>query len=427
MGRNRHADLLRVGAIGAVVTGHWLVTDVSYRGGRLSGLNALDYIAWGHWLTLLFQVMPVFFVVGGYANAVSWRAHRDLGGGWTDWVRRRTLRLVWPTTVYVAVAELMVTAASAAGRSAAELTRIGWFMALHLWFLPVYLVLVALTPALFAAHRRWGLAVPVAMALGAAGVDAAVLGPHLPLIGFTNYLLVWGSMHQWGFAWQDGRLTRRRWAPYALAGAGAALLAGLLVWSPFPADMIGTGERVGNTSPPSIALLAFAAVQAGLLLAAEPVGRRLTAPAARQRLLFRLNSAVMTVYLWHMVPVIFVAGILFPAGLLPQPRVGTTGWWALRPAWLAVLALVLIALTTAVVRAQRPLRRLPTGLGSPGRWSPVLLLCGLGAVIPALARLAIGGFAPAGHPPPLVLTCYAGGLLTVLLSGRPSPEHLVHR
>ncbi|HXZ75355.1 MAG TPA: hypothetical protein VEH31_31425, partial [Streptosporangiaceae bacterium] len=61
--RNRYADLLRVCAIGGVVYGHWLLTDVTYRAGRLSGLDALEYVSWGRWVTLLFQVMPVFFLV----------------------------------------------------------------------------------------------------------------------------------------------------------------------------------------------------------------------------------------------------------------------------------------------------------------------------------------------------------------------------
>ena len=34
-GRNRYADLMRVGAISmVVVVGHWLLTDITYRGGR---------------------------------------------------------------------------------------------------------------------------------------------------------------------------------------------------------------------------------------------------------------------------------------------------------------------------------------------------------------------------------------------------------
>ena len=91
---------------------------------------------------------------------------------------------------------------------------------------------------LHAAHRRWGLAVPAALALGAAGVDAGLFGGRLSAIGYANYLLVWGSMHQWGFAWQDRTLTRPWWRPYALAAGGAVALACLLAWSPFPVDMV---------------------------------------------------------------------------------------------------------------------------------------------------------------------------------------------
>jgi len=82
-----------------------------------------------------------------------------------------------------------------AGANASEIAQAGWLAALQLWFLLVYLLLITLTPVMLAAHRRWGLAVPAVMAVGAAGVDAAVLGPHLPLIGFANYLLVCGSVH----------------------------------------------------------------------------------------------------------------------------------------------------------------------------------------------------------------------------------------
>jgi hypothetical protein len=35
---------------------------------------------------------------------------------------------------------------------------------MQLWFLPVYLLLIALTPVMLSAHRSWGLVVPAAMA-----------------------------------------------------------------------------------------------------------------------------------------------------------------------------------------------------------------------------------------------------------------------
>jgi len=417
MERNRYLDLLRVAAIGGVVYGHWLLISVTYRNGQLSGADALDYVAWGRWVTWAFQVMPVFFLVGGYVNAQSWTARHAEGQGWTVWVRDRAMRLWWPTAVFVVIGILAAAVARAAGVGGDELAQAGWLVALQLWFLPVYLLLIALAPALLAAHRRWGLVVPVVMAAAAALVDKGVTGAHWHVIGYANYLFVWGSIHQWGFAWQDRTLTRARWRPYALAAGGAALLAGLLASRRFMVDMVGSG----NTNPPSIALLAFAAAQCGLLVAAEPAAARLLARPRLWRRVSRLNAAVMTVYLWHFVPVIIIAAAFYPTGVMPQRAIGSAQWWELRPAWFALLTVVLVPLVMAVMRAERPMRHLPAGIGPPGPWSPVLLLAGLAASMFGLAQLAIAGFAPGGHLPALALAACAVGLAATLLTGRAPP------
>ena len=417
MARNRYADLLRVVAIAGVVYGHWLLVSVTYRGGRLSGVDAVDYVSWGRWATWLFQVMPVFFLVGGYVNAQSWAAHRARGLGWTPWVRVRAARLLWPTAVYIAWALVMVAVARAAGVPAAELAEAGWLAALHLWFLPVYLLLSALTPLMFAAHRRWGLGVPACMAAAAALANGAEHTPYLHFLGYTEYLLVWGSVHQWGFAWQDRSLTSPRWRLYVMAASGAAVLASLVTSRTFNVDMVGSG----NTNPPSIALLAFAAAQSGLVLAAEPwVSRLLTRP--RLQLLSRSNATVMTVYLWHFVPVLIISVAFYATGVLPQPTVGSAQWFAWRPVWFALLTLVFVPLVAFVMWAERPLLRLPAGLGRPGPWSPALLGAGLCAACVGLSRLAINGFAPGGDMPKSALGAFALGLTAIVFTGRPLAE-----
>ena len=40
-----------------------------------------------------------------------------------------------------------------------------------LWFLGVYLLIVAVSPWTVAAHRRWGIAVPIVMVAGVAVAD----------------------------------------------------------------------------------------------------------------------------------------------------------------------------------------------------------------------------------------------------------------
>ena len=72
--RNRYVDWLRALSISAVVFGHWLIAApwIAADGLRLDHMLAVQ--PWTQWLTLLFQVMPVFFLVGGYSNAASWDA-----------------------------------------------------------------------------------------------------------------------------------------------------------------------------------------------------------------------------------------------------------------------------------------------------------------------------------------------------------------
>jgi hypothetical protein len=406
---------MRVVAIGGIIYGHWLLVSVTYANGRLSGVDALDYIEWGRWVTWLFQTLAVFFLVGGYVNGQSWTAHHGAGETWTQWVRDRVLRLLWPTAVYVVAAALSVIVARAAGAPSAEVANAGWLIAVHLWFLPVYMLLIALTPPLLAAHQRWGLLVPAIMTLAAGLVDVVVRAGAVPSgVGYLNYLLVWGAIHQWGFGWQDRSVTTPRWRVYALGAGGAALLAGLLASGEYRVDMVGSG----NTNPPSIALLAFAAVQCALVLAAEPWVSPLLAADRRWAVVRRLNVQVMNAYLWQFVPAIVIAIAFYPTGVLPQPAVGSAEWWVIRLAWLSLLTIVLVPLVIGVTLAERPMLRLPEGLGQPGPWSPVLLITGIACAAVGLSKLAIGGFLPGGSVPVLVLALFTAGLVAALFTGR---------
>jgi hypothetical protein len=78
------------------VVGHWLLTSITYRGSQLSGLDAIGYVSWAGWVTLAFQVMPVFFLAGGYVHAGSWARQQERGADWTRWVRVHAMGLLWP-------------------------------------------------------------------------------------------------------------------------------------------------------------------------------------------------------------------------------------------------------------------------------------------------------------------------------------------
>src|SRR5688500_4348060 len=78
--RDRFVDLLRAFSIAVVVFGHWLAAVVYWDGDMITGVSALDEISWAWMLTWFLQVMPLFFFVGGFSNAVSIAASERRNG-----------------------------------------------------------------------------------------------------------------------------------------------------------------------------------------------------------------------------------------------------------------------------------------------------------------------------------------------------------
>ncbi|MEV7427553.1 acyltransferase [Streptomyces sp. NPDC091212] len=418
MTRDRCVDFLRAWAIVSVVAGHWLITALEH--GSDGGITAPELLAdvpWTRWLTLLFQIMPLFFLAGGHAAGGSWDRARADGGTATGWVGRRAVRLLLPTAAYSAPVLLAVAVSAAVGVDPDTLALVGWAMAMQFWFLPVYLLVSALTPVLYAAHGRWGLAVPAALGALAVAVGTLALAADLPRVGLLNYLLVWAVAYQLGFCWRDGLLEGRR--PPALALGGGAAFAALVALGPFPVSLIlVTGEPVSNTDPPSVAMLAWVLTQCGLCLLAAPGLRRLLAHDRVQRLAGPVGGVSMTLYLWHMLPVL-VAAALYLTGLAPEPALGSPAWWALRVPWLLLLA-VLMAAVTAVVRPVEAalVSRYERARPDVGRYRPWLLWPGLAVSAVALSRFAAHGFAEHGRFPALPTLGLAAGTALVLLHRR---------
>src|SRR3984957_15419386 len=249
--RNQAVDFYRVSGVVLLFLGPWLAGGGTFGDGSFGRQNPLVDQPWTQWLTWIFQAVPTFFVVAGYAAAVSW-THRRANGDLTRqaWLRRRLARVLGPTAVYVVLVSAVVVVLVISHVASSTLEYAGWAVAMHLWFLAVYLVVVSLTPIAIAAQRRWGLLVPAMLAMGVVAIDAVSLGGHLPHLRLLNYLLCWGALYQLGIAWHDGLLAGRR--PALLAGGSAVALALLILLGPYPVSMIGVpGQSLQNTDPPS--------------------------------------------------------------------------------------------------------------------------------------------------------------------------------
>ena len=415
--RNLAVDFYRVSGVVLIVLGHWLAGSVTYHDGQFGRENPLVDLPWTQWLTWIFQAVPVFFLAAGYAGAVSW-THRCGAKGFSRevWLRHRLARVLGPTAVYVALVAVIVVVLAAFGMPSLVLEYAGWAVAMHLWFLAVYVVVVSLTPIAVAAQRRWGLAVPAALAAGVAAVDVVSIAGHVPYLGWLNYLLCWGTLYQLGISWHGGLLATRR---AALLAAGSAVALALLIWLRFyPVSMIGVpGQTIDNTTPPTVALLAFACAQTGIVITLAPAFNRALRADFVKRALAVANNNVMALYLWHMIPVVIVAIVAYPAGLLPQPPEGTAAWWLVRLEWVVVLSVV-TAFEIVLLWWGRRLFAAPLpmlGIPLSDRWGEGAMLAGAAMVAAALHFFAYGGFAPDGHLPWVTTAVFAGGVLLVAL------------
>jgi hypothetical protein len=372
--RERLVDLLRAVSIILVVLGHWLATVIEYDdSGNLTGRSALPYLTWAHPVTWLVQVLPVFFLVGGFANAASLAGHRADPVGW---LLRRSGRLVPPATVLVVTLAVVGFGVRLLGVEP-ELIRLAvWFASIPIWFLTAYLAVVLLTPLMYALHERFGLIVPlVLVGLVALGDLARLNGAGW--LGGGSFLFGWLVVHQMGFAWRDERagvppgrglryrrLPARAAVPLVVVGLAGLLLLTLL--GPYPVSMINIpGERLHNMSPPTLALLSLATAQLGLiLLLRDPVERWLDR-ARPWRFTIAVNSVVLTAFLWHVTAILLVVGVLHALNLLPTSPVGSSSWWLWRLPWLIMGAAALAVLVALLARFEA--RGTPT---SRPRWLP---------------------------------------------------------
>lgn len=376
-----------------VVLGHWLAVLVTWEDGTVTGENALNVVPDLWPLTWVFQVMPLFFFVGGFSNRKSYESVRRRGGGYVMYIGRRLDRLLVPTLAFLAVGLTAATVLDAIGAIEDLLRPAARVVTLPLWFLGVYLIVIAVAPVLLALHNRFGAVVVIALAGGAVTVDIIRFGLDIDSIGYLNYAFVWLLIHQLGFLYADDLLGRFG-APLALAGAG--LLVGLIALGPYPASLVGiSSDDIDNMNPPTLPILALAATQIGVAVVLRRPVTRWLQHERPWRLVVAGNQRIMTVFLWHMAAVLPTIAIIHPLGF-PQPEPGGAAWWALRPVWIALQLPVLFALVAIFGRFET-LGRLGLGTARPEVEDPVgRVAVAVGAV---LAGLGIIGFARLGLEP----------------------------
>ncbi|MEV7050321.1 acyltransferase family protein [Streptomyces anulatus] len=438
--RDRYVDLLRVASLGAVVLGHWLMAAVTPDGvgNLLAVVPALQPLTW------LLQVMPVFFFVGGFSHALSYRSllrkrpdrpdrprpERSAEGAegsedsvYSAFLRARLQRLLRPTMVFVLVwgaAALLVQLLGGGGGLTGVTLRM---VTQPLWFIGIYLAMVAFTPPLLKLHERYGWGAFAGLAGAAVAVDVLRFAAGVPYVEFLNFAFVWLAVHQLGFLRADGRIRR----PVLLAGSGLLTAGALVAFGPYPLSMVGMpGEKVSNMAPPTLALLCHGLWLVGAVeLLRAPAARLLERPRV-WRTVVAANGVAMTAFLWHLTAMFGVYGAMLALDVeLPAPA--SAAWWAQVPLRIALAAALTAGLVAAFRAFERPAPAPPGAAGATGA-GPLAALgatfCLLGVL--GLSMVGFGGLLdgrtalliaiPVSAPAAVAMTL--GGWLLVERAGR---------
>ena len=418
-GRDLTLDLARVGCVLVVVVVHVLFTEVgTNEAGQLVFQRSVEAQPWFAPASWVANIMPLFFVVGGFAARVGWASTLRRGGTADDFARVRLARLARPAVPVMMLFAIGLGVVAFLDLDPDLVDGVAVGVGSPLWFLAAYCLIQAVAPAMIRLHERSpgmtlvilllaGLAVDIIRLvvgirmLGLTWISPDGYGVGHELFGLPNVLFVWLFAQQLGFVLHDGWFARRTpWQLIGIMAAGYGALWALAYFGAYSWNMLA------NQWPPTTPLAVLAVVQAAGFTLIKPLLAAIMRTKAAQAILFLFGSRLMTIYLWHFPVIMILIGIqlLLP---FPMPSPGGAVWWWTRvPFTLLVLAGV-VAISPLLVRFERlP----PAGAPRfPGRAATVM-----GVALFVLPFLAISAY---GLDLPLAIAAVVGSVAALWVAG----------
>ncbi len=364
--RNPYVDWLRAFSLIVVVLWHWVFTIVRWHPDGPHATSPLQFTK-GFWIfTWLLQVMPLFFYIGGHVHLLSWQRAQERGIGIGAFVLRRLRQLAVPAALLLGTWVVLGALAS-------------WYFNWHwvgravrlvispLWFLGVYLGLIALLPVALSLHRRFGPLVLVWLAGAAMAVDVLRFHYHLPGVGWLNMVLVWGLAHQAGFFYQKV-VDAGRPVDWSLLWGGLFGLIGLVFSGLYPGSMVGVpGERFSNMAPPTFLMVWLLLFQIGVVEVLRPRMEILLERPRWQRANDVINRFALPLFLFHMTGMAVSRFIVWLVTDRLDDPVPDASWWLSRPLALIGPLICTLPIIWLFSRTQAAKTWSPTPAESPPR------------------------------------------------------------
>jgi fucose 4-O-acetylase-like acetyltransferase len=404
-GRDLSIDLVRVACVLLFVFVHLVLVGVGRNpDGSLLITSGIEGARWATPASWAAEIMPLFFVIGGFTARIGYRSARSRGDTSAGFVRNRLDRLARPALPLYLFLTLGLAVANTVGVAPKMLDAVATPVESVLWFLGAYMIVQALAPKMIRFHERspWATAATLLVAALTVDIIRLVAGirwlglEHIDkrgyvfgeqFFGLPNMVLVWLFCQQVGFFLHDGVFDRlSRWRLVGVMAGGLAALMALVYCGSYDWFMLT------NQWPPTVPLAILAVVQAAGFVLLRPALQALMRTRPAQALVMFFGPRLRTIYLWHVCAICALTAVIV-FGPWGAPTPGGAVWWWTRPLMLVgVLALVwVISLGASHLERPRPARRLPPGPGAVVAFvvpSVLISLYGLDLRLAVVALLA---------------------------------------
>ncbi|HXO54756.1 MAG TPA: acyltransferase, partial [Mycobacterium sp.] len=354
--RDRAIDIIRIVSLVGVVVGHTIMATSTLRDGVFIWNNLLTASPVFQALTWVFQVMPLFFFAGVAACIDSWTPATS----WGNWMMRRCTRLYRPVFYYLAFWWVTLAPLSAVLPQHVYEPVAGISIQL-LWFLGAYVLVLAAVP-LLAVITTTGRLVAAVVGTYAfiAVVDAIRINVHaLSALGYLN-MVAWLIPGMFGVAYR-----RRLLAGRAALTLGVVMLVVnvALLLGPYELSLVGIEtQQLKNMTPPSLLLAGHAIMMCAFAIAAAPAIARWALGARVWWLAAIGNSGAMTLYLWH-IPPLLAMHLVFDYLGHPRFDPSSPGFVVLSVVQLMIMG-ALVAVVFVTLRPPRRETKPPSHSGS---------------------------------------------------------------
>ena len=321
-----YLDFLRILSLAGIVLAE-SVLALAYLGPAEPG--------WVWPLTWVLQLVPVFFLAGGHANLLAWRA-AEPSGGYGDYLAGRIGWLLRPVLAFVTAWLVVPLSLELFGASDEAITAFGRIVLQPIWLLGLYVLVVAATPVMHRLHQAFPLVTPLVLVTVAVTIGVAGRGSVAAHAGGIVLALLF---QQAAFHYADGRLWRIS-GPALLVTALAGFL-GLVALTTVGGHaklLIAEPTEYASFAPSLLGVLLIGLVQVCLVALPRERGARAFAVSPPARVLTVLRHAPMTAYLLYLCTMLLIAGVIAAASTASLPAAGVD--WLTQPRRLLALALI---------------------------------------------------------------------------------------